>query len=318
MNKLYDIVIDGMDETDMELLPYFDFGPINNITAHISLIKDIPQRNRIKTMIIENSNGVPFGIKKYSQCLSDYLSSRINPSNIYNYYYRIGDDLWCYFSYPTDDFCVHIHGFKLEVYGEMYNLCRVIKDILMVSSKIIPLHAASMSIGNKGFCLFGDSQAGKTHLAALLLKHGFRFISDDISFVRDNYLINVDREIWVRRDMLCNDTPFETPPDKELLYVKPQHVSTQRFIKLHKVFVLSKTQKNINSLRDLHTPFPIISLQSYWCSGLFNIANLEKHIDDQINHSVNYWEERLKDSITIVSSSDTTKTIRNIESHLKS
>lgn len=318
MNKFYDIVIDGMDNQDMELLPYFDFEPVINITAHISLIKDTTQRNRIKTMIVENNNGTPFGIEKTCQCLSDYLSSRINPSSSYNYYYRTGDDLWCYFSYPTDDFCVHIHDSNIEVYGEMYNLCRVIKDILMVSAKILPLHAASMSFDNKGFCLVGDSQTGKTYLVASLLKHGFRFISDDISYVHDNCLINVDREIWVRRDMLCNDTPFETPPDKVILYVKPQFVSARRFIELRKVFVLSKTPKQTTSLIDLHAPFPIIPLQSYWCSGLLNTVDLEKHIDDQINHSVNYWGELLKDSITVVSTGDVTETIRSIESHLKS
>lgn len=318
MNKICDIVVDGVDDNDVQLLPYCDFEPFSNITTHIFLIKDTTQRNCIKTMIVENSNVVPSGIAQACRCLSDYLSSLVTPINSYNYYYRMGDDLWCYFSYPTDNFCVKIHGSDIVVYGEMYNLCRVIKDILMISSKILPLHAASMSRNDKGFCFVGDSQVGKTYLVFNLLKRGFRFISDDVSFVSDENLINVDREIWVRKDMLCKNSPFESTPDKVILYVKPQYVSTGHYTKLHKVFFLSKKPTQINSLKDLHAPFPIIPLQSYWCSGIMNTTDLEKHIDDQINRSFAYWDELLKDSVTIVATGDIADTIRTIESHVKS
>lgn len=317
MSKKYDIVIDGVDDKDMELLPYFDFEPVNNITTHISLIKDTTQRNHIKTMIVKNCNGVPSEIAQACRCLSDYLSSFVNPINSYNYYYRTGNDLWCYFSYPTDDFCVHIHNSDIVVYGEIYNLCRVIKDILMVSSEILPLHAASMSINNKGFCLVGDSQVGKTYFVFNLLKQGFRFISDDVSFVSNGNLINVDREIWVRKDMLCNDSPFVSSPDKTILYVRPQYVSEERSTKLHKVFVLCKIPKTTNSIIDLHSPFPIVPLQSYWCSSLLNILDFDNYINKQVERSINYWDEVLKRSVNIVSNNKTVELLKNMLSQYK-
>lgn len=317
MNKICDIVVDGVDDKDGEILPYFNFEPASNISTHIYLIKDTTQRNRIKTMILGNCNGVPSQITQVCRCLSDFLSRLINPINSYNYYYRTGDDLWCYFSYPTDDFCVHVRDSDIVVYGEIYNLCRVIKDILMVSARILPLHAAAVSMNNKGFCIVGDSKSGKSYFIFNLLKQGFRFIADDITFASGDYLINVDREIKIRQDIFYEETPFTSSSDKIRLYVKPQYVCEERFTVLNKMFSLSKEPGSIISTKCLLQPFPIIPLQSYWCCGLFEIIDFEKYIYQQVERSILYWDKLLREIVNIVPYSNVKEMTSIVLQHLK-
>lgn len=59
--------------------------------------------------------------------------------------------------------------------------------LLQTISTLIPqyhlLHAAALSWNNKGIILGGESSKGKTSLTLALVKHGFKFLSDDITCV---------------------------------------------------------------------------------------------------------------------------------------
>ena len=299
-NKL-GIEIIGLSKEEFDLLPYGVLEPTLRPSIRVTLIKDPRQRERVKWMVLQHANGIPFGVEMACQCLSELFVRPFSPVNEFNSFYQDGCDLWGFFSYPTDDFCVHLHDSMIEVYGQVHNLSRVIKDIMMVSSTILPLHAAAMCMDNKGFCIVGDSQMGKSYLASFLLEQGCRFIADDASFVSGNSLINVDRELWVRKDMLCVDSPFDAPAEKTVLYVKPQFVCKDSAVELHSIFTLTRESRSAFGIHDLRQPFPVIPRQSFWCSSLIDTPNLQIYLSTQISRSITYWDGFLRHSINIVS-----------------
>ncbi len=55
---------------------------------------------------------------------------------------------------------------------------------LLLQRGLLPLHASAVSIGGEGVVFLGGPCAGKSTLAAMLWKRGFRILSDDLTVIR--------------------------------------------------------------------------------------------------------------------------------------
>jgi hypothetical protein len=77
-----------------------------------------------------------------------------------------------------------IDGDAIEHRGYLrYHFLESIALSMLSSSYVIPLHAACVELAGKGVLLCGNSGAGKSSLAFACARAGWRFISDDASYL---------------------------------------------------------------------------------------------------------------------------------------
>jgi hypothetical protein len=98
---------------------------------------------------------------------------------------------------PSITSVVDFTDFSLNIFtGEGWNLDEalllligslgsMVRFALSRRSKVAAFHAASLAWGDQGLLLVGDTGAGKTSLSYLCVKQGFKYLTDEDSFIEE-------------------------------------------------------------------------------------------------------------------------------------
>lgn len=249
--------------------------------------------------------------KKYIPKEIEYFYNAINSSckkkySIFehmNCYYKYKENKYAYFPYFSDNFIIKYSDNSNDIflYGSKENLYRVILDFLTVEQNYLPLHASAVYKGNKIISLVSDSGCGKTSILIKLLQKGYTFIGDDSLFANQNNIFPISNMITVRKDFpnhpkiekIVNRNKMDKIAinieqiSKSYISSKPEPFSNVQFYYLH------KKGTNWRGLKQMAEPFPSIFHHSFWCANYILKGNGKKAIQDKVEKSVGFWEEKL-------------------------
>ena len=234
---------------------------------------------------------VPNELIEFYKNINKYFFYQHAP-NKYNTYYQYNEDVYAYFSYTTDDFCLKYSYTDNNIYivGTMLNLNRVLLDLITVSRKVLPIHASAVSYKDKAIGMLCESGKGKTTLLIKLLEKGYGFISDDVLFVEEDIAYRVSNTISFRK---------KYPNNKYLEEIANQYDNEKINIDLkqHADNLNFKLSNNANSfilyvisdleyidVRDMRQPYPCIAHESFWAMRFFDMRDSSKLINDSFQY----------------------------------
>lgn len=273
----------------------------NNCLSKIHISIHLDDSDFLKKEFLEKCQNlksiIPSELEIFYTEINQLLHKKRNSKEHCNKYYTDGDHVFACFNYVTDNFCLKYSYTNNDIilYGNQYNLFRIILDFLSVSTTILPLHASALSRDNQGFCLIGNSKSGKTSILLKLLQRDFEFIADDSVFVNNDKIIRVSNSISIRTDV----TPpvFQTlgvEVNKKVNFIVDKiNCKVSDSATINKVIVLKKRSDEQYGLLDMHQPFPLISHHSFWCLHYLAKENKKEYITDLLSRSLSYWQEKI-------------------------
>lgn len=284
-------------------IDFFPFNTFieNNCLSKIHITIHLDDRDFLKKEFIEKCQNlksiVPNELEIFYTEINQLLHKKRNINDHCNNYYTDGNNVFACFNYVTDNFFLKYSYINNEIYlyGNRYNLFRIILDFLSVSSTILPLHASAISRNNQGFCLMGNSKSGKTSILLKLLQRDFEFIADDSVFVNNDKIIRVSNSISIRTDV----TPPVFQPlgdevnEKFNFIVDKINCKVSDSATINKVIVLKKQSDEQCKLLDMYEPIPLISNHSFWCLHYVAKENKKEYISVLLTRSLTYWQEKI-------------------------
>lgn len=220
-----------------------------------------------------------------------------SPCQHCNFWWKERYSYFCYFPYETDKFFLKVTPLEqhIIVYGNEFNLNRVIIDLLSCFSVVPPLHGAALINNEKTFILLGKGGCGKTRILNLLLNKGYTYVADEEIFWVDEEIFCCGRAI-VEKEGRLNHFPNK--------YIKSDSSSL-----VTNVFLLTKDM-NDNTIPML---LPSIARQSFWAQML--IPKNERHkMYERLSVAIEKYTELYNTAERIlVEHSEIDKSIRQIE-----
>lgn len=140
--------------------------------------------------------------------------------------------------------------------------------VILMQKRILPLHGSAIAINGKAYAILGVSGAGKSTLASILLKEGYKLLSDDliaITLTQDHIPMVMpaypQQKMWQETiDQLgMSSTDFQPLFDRETKFAVPvPSLFCENPLPLAGVFELVKTETNaalepIDGLVRFHT-----------------------------------------------------------------
>lgn len=282
---------------------------LSQTNIKIYLINNIYEVKRLVSFCDKNWKLIiPKEIQYFYKSINDNLIYKIDYSNHVNKYYQNDNEIIAYFPYPSDNFLLHYSYSSniIKLYGNEMNLYRVLIDFLTINNKYLPLHSSCVKNENEVICLLGDSGCGKTSFTIKLLEKGFKFISDDSLFATDKEILQVNKIIGICKKFPNNDLIEKLlenyNQDKVYLDVskigKISKFNSYRFSS-NPLFIFLAKNNSWKGLKYMKEPFPSISHHSFWCLHYFVKENQEKWIENRVEESFLFWDDKLKNIKTI-------------------
>lgn len=282
---------------------------LSQINIKIYLIDNIQERNKLISICKKSWKLIiPKEIQYFYKSINNNLKNKIDYSNHINKYYQKDNEIIAYFPYPSDNFLLHYSYSNniVKLYGNEMNLYRVLIDFLTINNKYLPLHASCVKNENEAICLLGDSGCGKTSFTIKLLEKGLKFLSDDSLFATDKEILQINKIIGICKKFPNNDLIEKLlenyNEDKVYLDVskigKISEFSGYRFSS-NPLFIFLEKNNSWKGIKSMKEPFPSISHHSFWCLHYFVRENQEKWIENRVEESFEFWNDKLKTIETI-------------------
>ncbi len=121
----------------------------------------------------------PAAIKNYIQqtVFSSIIRKSLKPEAIH---YKITEQDNRYTLFKNNQE-IHYQNRLAEI---LYNLeWQVVDDLIRLNNRLLQFHAASLVQANQGMLFLGAGGSGKTSLSILLMREGFRFLSDEVGLL---------------------------------------------------------------------------------------------------------------------------------------
>ena len=178
------------------------------------------------------------------KCLPPYLHC--------NSWWQDGETVWGHFPYETDNFILEVSpkNALVTVYGNEFNLNRVILDMLACFSELPPLHGAAMTKNGRTVILLSNSGGGKTRILKHLLDKEYAYIADEEIF-------------WSGDQIFCCGRVIVEKEGRENLCVC-NHAKTDTLYDVTDVFLMTDREEKASS----PVLFPVIARQSFWAQIL--------------------------------------------------
>ena len=286
---------------EIDCFPFNSFIE-NNCLSKIHITIHLDDRDFLKKEFLEKCQNlksvIPTELEIFYTEINQRLHKKRHINEHCNKYYTDGDNVFACFNYITDNFCLKYSytNDDIYLYGNQYNLFRIMLDFFSVSSTILPLHASAISRNNQGFCLMGNSKSGKTSILLKLLQKEFEFIADDSVFVINDKITRVSNAISIRADatpLVFQKLGVEVN-EKFNFTIDDIDCKVSDNTTLNKVMVLRKqSDEQCGGLLDMNEPFPLISHHSFWCLHYVANENKKEYITDLFTRSLNYWQEKI-------------------------
>ena len=152
------------------------------------------------------------------------------------------------------------------------------------------LHGSSVVVNGKAVCIVGSSGLGKSTLALSLVERGYKFLTEDLSIIKDDIVhfysswikIDKNRTIKTKTDLNKNiDLSFDSR-ERELVKISKEDCAENAIPKVI-YFPVIGDNKNIEQMKD-HEIFKFLFAYSYRIenekeSDLAMIANMMKNFN---------------------------------------
>lgn len=212
---------------------------------------------------IHNAKDVPEVLNEFYTAMDTLHIDCLPPYRHCNSWWKENGTLCAYFPYETDNFLMKIvpNDLLISIWGNEYNLNRVILDILACFAAIPPLHGAAVKKDERTIVLLGESGSGKTRVLKSLIDKGYTYIADEEIFWDGNQIFCCGRVIAGKKGASS--------------FFPARHTSAGTLHSVTDVFFL--TGDACNEQRPVL--LPIIARQSFWAQVLIGTKQAPKMIE---------------------------------------
>ena len=230
------------------------------INLRANPIERIEARRRFN----QGSDYLPNSFIEEDYVLTKYDYAHRKIGNKYNKFKVKDDEVIGYFPYQLDDFYIlyKVGSKTITIFGNEFNLNRIISDILTMYCALLPVHCACINYRHEGIVFLGESNSGKSLITDYYVKQGADYISDDYCLIKDNNAYRLQNSISVR----CNNDE-----KRRRLLVEPGvgYVSSSL---IDKVFLIEEHNKETFLKKYKKSMFPSVTSESVWCCDVLGIV----------------------------------------------